>query len=239
MMCGSLFAKGPLPSKLELCREGSEAVLPPVAIVWPCPLSVDAYVDAGRGIEVPRPQCPSCDTPTGWWSGYWRHARHGGLCHRLFIPRVRCGRCQVSHALLPAFLLVGRLDVVETIGSVIEEVASGAVGVRPAARRVDVPHTTAREWWRRFRGRAERLAVAFAALAVDLGGAAVTPLRHLEGWALAAMAAAWDAAAGLPGWAALGWWRFVSAACGAMLIATNTNPLSMIVGKRRFIPPVP
>ncbi len=133
----------------------------------------------------------------------------------MFIPRVRCEACRVSHALLPAFLVLRRLDVVETIGSVLGEVACGAVGVRPAGGRVDVPHTTAREWWRRFRERADRLAVGFAALAVELGGAAITPLRHLEGWALAAMAAAWEAAGGLPGWAARGRWRFVSAACGA------------------------
>lgn len=160
------------------------------------------------------------------------------MCHKVFIPRVRCGACRVSHAVLPAFLLAGRLDVVETIGLVIGEVAR-VTGVRPAAGRVDVPHTTARDWWRRFSERAQRVAVAFAALSVELGGVAITPLRHLEGWALAAMAAAWEAAAVLPGWATLGAWRFVSAACGGMLIAANTDPLSLIVGKRRFIPPVP
>ena len=140
---------------------------------------------------------------------------------------------------MPEFVLAGRLDVVETVGSVIAEVAAGTVGVRPAAGRVDVPHSTARGWWRRFRAGAERFAVAFAALAVELGGSVVGPGRHLEGWALAAMAAAWEAAAGLPGWAPLGMWRFVSAACGAMLMATNTNPPWLMVGKRRFMPPMP
>lgn len=156
----------------------------------------------------------------------------------MFIPRVRCGACRVSHAFLPAFLLTGRLDVVEAVGAVIKEVAGGS-GVRPAGRRVDVPYTTARGWWRRFRERAERLGLAFAALAVELGGMAVRPVRHLEGWTLAAMAAAWQAGAGLPGWAVLGSWRFFSAVTGGRLIATNTNPLSMIVGRRRFMPPVP
>jgi hypothetical protein len=32
--------------------------------------------------------------------------------------RLRCARCGVSHALLPAFTLAWRLDVTETIGSV-------------------------------------------------------------------------------------------------------------------------
>jgi hypothetical protein len=117
-------------------------------------------------------------------------------------------------------LLVGRLDVVETVGVVIEEVAGGS-GVRPAARRVDVPYTTARGWWRRFGEGAERLGLAFAALAVELGGVAVRPVRRLEGWTLAAMAAAWQAGAGLPGWGVLGSWRFFSAVTGGRLIATN------------------
>lgn len=30
----------------------------PVAIVWPCPLAVDAYAAAGRDLGFPRPGCP-------------------------------------------------------------------------------------------------------------------------------------------------------------------------------------
>ncbi len=213
-------------------------VVPPVAMVWPCQLSVDAYAGLGRQVEAPRPDCPSCSAPMGWWSGYWRHLREGGSCRRLFIPRVRCRPCGASHAFLPAFLLLGRLDAVETVGAVIVEVAAGA-GVRPAARCVDVPYTTARGWWRRFRQRARRLAVALAAVAVELGGVTVRPEARLEGWALAAMTAAWQAAAGLPGWAGLGPWRFLGSVSGGRLISTNTNPLSIVIGKRRFMPPSP
>jgi len=43
-----------------------------VAIVWPCPLSVDAYVAAGRKVEFPRPGCPSCAGRMVFWSGYRR-----------------------------------------------------------------------------------------------------------------------------------------------------------------------
>lgn len=57
-----------------------------------------------------------------WWSGYRRHVRVDGVCHRIFVPRVRCGACEKTHALLPAFVLVGRLDVAETIGQVLDEV---------------------------------------------------------------------------------------------------------------------
>src|SRR5258707_14012767 len=46
-----------------------------MAIVWPCPLTVDAYADAGREVEVPRPDCPSCAGPVVFWSGYRRYVR--------------------------------------------------------------------------------------------------------------------------------------------------------------------
>jgi hypothetical protein len=141
--------------------------------------------------------------------------------------------------MLPAFVLVGRLDVVESIGAVIEEVGGGVSGVRPAAERVDVPHTTARGWWRRLGVSAARVAVAFAALAVELGGETVAAVRDPGVWAISAMAAAWRAALSLPGWAALGQWRFVSAVTGGRLLATNTDSPWLIVGSRRFMPPVP
>ena len=173
------------------------------------------------------------------WSGYWRFVREGGRCLRLFLPRVRCRACRVSHAVLPAFLLVGRLDVVETIATVIEVVAAGAEGVRPPAERLGVPHSTARGWCRRFKATAARVAVAFAAVAVELGGAAVAPAADAGLWALAAIGAAWMAALSLPGWAALGRWRFVSAVTGGRLVAANTDSPWLVIGRRRFMPPVP
>ena len=142
-----------------------------MAIVWPCPLAVDAYVAAGRDVGFPRPGCPSCAGPLVFWSGYRRYVRAAGRCRKIFVPRLRCARCGVSHALLPAFTLAWRLDVAETIGSVLAEVAGGGCGVRPAAERAGVPYETARGWVRRFRARGRELGVAFAALAVELGGA--------------------------------------------------------------------
>ncbi len=234
-----MFARDPSRCDWSLGREGSRAVLPPVSIVWPCSLSVDAYVSAGRAVVFPRPECPSCSTPMSLWSGYRRHVRQEGLCQRVFIPRVRCGSCEVTHAMLPAFLLVGRLDVVETVGAVLEGVAARRVGVRPAAEGVSVPHTTARGWCRRFRLRAPWTAVAFAALAVDLAGAVIAPVADLGGWALATIFAAWEAAMSLPGWLAVGAWRFVSAVSGGRLIAANTDSPWLVIGRRRFMPPVP
>src|SRR6266536_2366357 len=115
-----------IPSRL-VCDgrgKGSVAGLWPMAMVWPCPLTVDACVVAGREVEVARLGCPSCGGPMVLWPGYWRHVRAAGRCRRIFVPRERCGPCRVSHALLPAFVLAWRLDTAETAGAVIAEVVS-------------------------------------------------------------------------------------------------------------------
>ena len=210
-----------------------------MAIVWPCPLPVDAYVAAGRKVEVPRPACPSCAGPLVFWSGYWRHVRAAGRCRKMFVPRLRCASCRVSHALLPAFVLAWRLDVAETVGAVIGGVAGGGCGVRPAAARAGVPYTTARGWVRRFRARSLELGTGFAALAVELGGEAIRPAAEPGRFALAAVGAAFATAAGLPGWGQLGVWRFASSVSGGRLIAASTGSPFLMVGKRRFMPPVP
>jgi len=129
--------------------------------------------------------------------------------------------------------------VVESIGAVIEAVTLGPGGVRPAAAALDVPHTTARGWVRRFVAGAAGMSVGFAALAVELGGEVVTAIGDVCGYALAAIGAAFRAACALPGWGALGCWRFASAVSGGRVIVTNTNTPYLIVGRRRFMPPVP
>jgi hypothetical protein len=141
---------------------------------------------------------------------------------------------------VPAFVLVGRLDVADAVGEVVEQVVVGAGGVRPAARRLDVPHTTARGWVRRFGARARQLAVAFWALAIELGADVVAaPVLDAARQALAAIGAAFEVVCSLPGWASLGRWRFTSAVSGGRVIATNTNTPYLVVGRRRFMPPVP
>jgi hypothetical protein len=174
-----------------------------------------------------------------FWSGYRRHVREAGRCQKIFVPRLRCGGCGVTHALLPAFVLAWRLDVAETVGMVLMEVAGGGCGVRAAAARAGVPHTTARGWVRRFRARAGELGSGFAALAVELGGQAIRPAADVGRFALGAIGAAFGAAAGLPGWLALGVWRFASSVSGGRLIAANAGSPFLVVGKRRFMPPVP
>ena len=210
-----------------------------MAIVWPCPLSVDAYVGAGREIEVPRPACPDCSGSMTKWSGYSRFVREAGRCRAIFVPRARCAPCAKTHALLPAFVVVGRLDVAASIGSAIEEVTGHRSGVRPVARTLGVPHTTARGWLRRFSARARELAVAFAALSVELGAVAPATTGASDVDALFALRSAFEQASGLPGWLALGLWRFASAICGRRLLSTNTDSPYLVFGRRRFMPPVP
>jgi hypothetical protein len=131
-----------------------------------------------------------------------------------------------------------RLDSAETIGEALETVRKDGTGVRPAARCLGVPHTTARGWVRGFERRTRSLALSFAALAVELGGEALTPVAEPWSAALAAIRSAWRAACALPGWLAVHPWHFASSVCGGTLVATNTNSPYLVVGKRRFMPPV-
>jgi hypothetical protein len=139
--------------------------------------------------------------------------------------------------LLPAFVLARRLDAAEPVGAVIEQVAGGGCGVRVAAAAAGVPHTTARGWVRRFAGRAGELAVSFSALAVELGAEVVRLLPDRLRSAVVAIGAAFMAAAGLPGWAVLGRWRFACAVTGGSLLAANASSPFLIIGTRRFMPP--
>jgi len=212
-----------------------------MAIVWACALSVDEYVAAGRDVVVPRPDCPACATAMAFWSGYERAVRHNGPALRLWVRRARCGKCRASHALVPSFCLLGRLDAVEVIGPAVAAVVVEGRGVRPVAAEADVPHTTARDWVRRFGRRAEMLNAAFAALVVELAGSAPSlPMSGTTaGHALAVMRAAFVAVRSRAGPALSSLWRFVAAVTGGRLLTTNTNPLSIILGRRRLIPPVP
>lgn len=158
---------------------------------------------------------------------------------RLWVRRAQCGRCGTGHALVPSFCLVGRLDGVEVIGEVLDAVVGDGQGVRPAAAGVDVPYTTARDWVRRFGRRAGMLAAAFAAVVVELSGWAPTLPAEPAGGALAAIGCAFNAALARAGPARARLWRFAALVTGGKLLVANSDPLSIVVGRRRFIPPVP
>ena len=192
-----------------------------MAMVWPCRLSVDEYAAAGRDVAVPRVSCPVCRGAMTFRSGYWRKADRDRLV--IFVRRGQCRPCGRSHALLPAFCLVGRLDSVEVIGAVLARVVAGA-GVRPAAAEAGVPHTTARDWRRRHRARAPALAVGLAGLMVTWGG---PPLRLSADPELAAVEAAgacWAAARRRFGERTPPVWRLWSLVTGGAALGTAMDP---------------
>jgi hypothetical protein len=212
-----------------------------MAIVWPCPLSVDEYLAEGRDVAVPRPDCPGCAGPMSFWSGYERSVRCGGPCLKLWVRRARCAPCRASHALVPSFCLVGRLDVVEVIGEILATVVGEGVGVRPVAARLDVPHTTARDWVRRFARRAAMLAAGFSAVVVEVSGLAPVLTLGAEpaGRALGAIHSAFAAVGSRAGPSLPGLWPFAALVTGGGLLGANSDPLWFIIGRRRLIPPVP
>ena len=214
-------------------------MLLPVSIVFPCALSIESYASAGADVEVPRPDCPDCSAPTTFWWGYWRYVREPGRCRKVFVRRVACKACGATHAVLPSFLLSRRRDAAPVIGAAIEQVAECRGGARPAARAAGVPHTTARSWLRRFRHRAGAIAIAFAASAVELGGEVLVPSGEAMAAAVTAIRVAFSSACAMPGWAGTEPWCFVSAASGGELLATNTISPFYMLGRRRFMPPVP
>jgi hypothetical protein len=193
-----------------------------VSIVFACPLSVDAYAEAGRDIEVPRPDCPTCSQVMGFWGFYEREVRIGQVV-KLLVRRVRCVGCRTSHAMLPDFVHHGRLDGIEAIGRGIQAMADG-VGARSAAAVTGVPHTTVRDWWRRLISRAPMLTTGYWASCVALGD--LVP-RVVAAGSLAVLSAAITAAVaaarrrlGAHGSS----WRIANRIIGGHLISTNTDP---------------
>ncbi len=195
-----------------------------MAIVWPTELDVDAYAAAGRSVAVPRATCPACRVPLGFWGWYERDVRLSEeVIHRLLVRRGRCGSCRITHALLPGFVTVGRLDSVEVIGPAVRAMCEGE-GMRKAADRLGLKHTTVRDWRRRFARRAGLLAIGFCRFVVAVGDLAPRLRGGAEADALAAIDAAWATARRRFGAGIAPLWRFANAVVGGQLLTTNTDP---------------
>jgi transposase-like protein len=213
-----------------------EIVPPAVTIVWACRQGVDAYAAAGRGVQVPRPRCPGCRRSMIFWSGYWRFTRTEA--RRCWVKRARCTGCGVSHALLPSFALVRRLDEVRVVGQALAGVVSGR-GMRPLARELEVPYETLRGWRRRYRTRSPTLAAGFAALTVALGGTGPELSGEPERAGLEALGAAWWQARRRFGEAVPAVFEFASLVSGGELLGTTTSPPWAGLGRTALMPPVP
>jgi hypothetical protein len=212
-------------------------VLPPLAIVWRCPLAVEQYANDGKEVATPRPCCPDCEMPLRFRSGYWRHVRSGGgTGRRVWIRRTQCTACRRSHALLPSFLLQHRLDVVDDIGAVVEAVVEADALTGAAAEAADVPYTTARDRLRRLRARAPTLAAGLVAVAVAVGAEAGVAALPVD--AARRVLGALRLLAGAVG-SSLSSWALACLVTGGTLLGTTTDPPWTSPGGRRVMPPVP
>jgi len=127
--------------------------------------------------------------------------------------------------LLPGFVTWGRLDVVEVIGPALEAMCEQGVGTQRTADRLDLSHTTVRDWRRRFARRAELLSVGFCRFCVAVGDLAPRLSGRPEEVAVAAARAAWVAARRRFGEVVGGLWRLANTVVGGDLLSTNMDPL--------------
>ncbi len=205
---------------------------PPVAIIWRYPASVSIYGAAGRQIEVPPQRCPTCQRRLIGWGGYWRWVRAPLVVERIWIRRGRCGACRRSHALLPDLVLRRRLDVVTVIGTAVVLKIMDGLGLRPIAEQLDVPHTTVRTWWQRFRTRSSLLLSTCTRLAVALDGTPVAVHGVGERAAVEVLGLAWRRAHTRFGERSGGSrWAFWSRISGGLALGTHTtSPWAAVPG---------
>ena len=149
-----------------------------MAIVWPCTLSVDAYAAAGREVEVPRAHLPVVSRSDDVLVGLLAvRAPRGASPQDLGRPGlVRALRRHPRPAPGVRGAEPPRLD--RDHRSRPRERGRARAGCVRSAGRLGLPHTTVRGWVRSFVAGAAALAQSFAALAVELGGEALTPLAE-------------------------------------------------------------
>ncbi len=206
-----------------------------MVIIWLYPSSPSSYVSAGQQVVVPSQRCPTYQRWLGGWGGYWRWLRAPLLVERIWIRRARCAACQRSHALLPDLLLTRRLDAVSVIGTAMVLKVANGLGLRPIAAQLDVPHTTLRTWWQRFRVRSPTLLARCTSLAVSLDGTPVDVDPHAVGTraALDVLQLSWQRARTRFGQriGGGGVWSFWSWISGGQALGTHTtSPWAARVG---------
>jgi hypothetical protein len=216
-------AKSP-PSHGPAKRAREGGIRTPMAIIWPCPLTPSSYAAAGPKIQVPPQLCPGCRRRLTGWGGYWRWVRAAPDSEpRIWIRRGRCPRCRRTHALLPSFLFVHRLDAASVIGSGLELAADGR-GARRVARELALPHTTVRDWWRRLCARAPMLLASALALATSLDPAPVDLTGDGAPAVVEAVASAWQRAERRLAGRLPDRWSFWSVMSGGLALAPHTVP---------------
>jgi hypothetical protein len=167
--------------------------------------------------------CPGC----GGRLARWGHARKRtvfgpGRKGREVVPRrSRCTVCRVTHVLLPARLLLRRMDEAPVIGAALAAAARGQ-GHRRVAAALEIPVDTVRGWLCRAAGRAGQVREVFTQVAgaVSVDPVPLEPAGSLLADALVAVAAAAVAAAGRwPRLLAVSPWEIASAVTNGTLLA--------------------
>jgi hypothetical protein len=205
-----------------------------MAIIWPCPLTPSTYAAAGRDIAVPAQRCPQCGRTLWGWGGYWRWVRperehrpeeRPEDCLPVWVRRGRCASCGRTHALTPSFLFQRRLDAATVVGAALAQTAQGS-GARAVAEQLAVPHSTARDWWRRVRARAPALLAELLALATGLDPAPVQVRADGVAGIIQALESAWQRAHGRLGGHTPGQWELWSLVSGGLALGANRSPPS-------------
>lgn len=124
-------------------------------------------------------------------------------------------------------MLQRRLDVVDVIGRALVTKLTSRLGLRPIAEQLDVPHTTVRAWWQRFRVRSPKLLAHCTALAVAMDGTLVNlPVgASSERAALDVLGITWRRAATRFGERIGSPWSFWSRISGGQALGTHTTSL--------------
>jgi hypothetical protein len=142
---------------------------------------------------------------------------------RLRPRRGRCHEqsCRATHVLLPDVCLARRRYGSEVIGEAL--LSAGREGYRRAGERLAVPGETVRDWRRRFRARAELIALHFLRWARALDSSLDPPIGHGSQVAetLEAIGVCTRVASLLLGRRAA--WSWVSALTAGGLLAINTS----------------
>jgi hypothetical protein len=167
--------------------------------------------------------CPGCGGRLARWGYARERAVFGpGREGREVRPRrSRCTVCRVTHVLLPARLLLRRMDEAPVIGAALASAARGR-GYRRVAAELGVPADTVRGWLRRATGRAGLVREVFTkvAAAVSADPVPLEPAGSPLADALVAVAAAAAAAAGRwPRLLAVSPWEVAAAVTDATLLA--------------------
>ena len=214
-------------------EKGSEAVT--VAMVWPCPLAVDAY--AAPAVTSGSPARPARRVPGRWCSGRILSGLYPGraAAEDLYVPG--CGARRAGRTIAAASIAGLAAGYSSHQLGARREVASGDRGP-PGSGKGAVSYLTSPRL-----GAPLRQAPGTRGGVRGAGGGAGRSTGRAAGRGGPVRAdrdrRRVHRAAEPAGWHRLGAWRFTSAVTGGRLIAANTVSPWYVVGRRRFMPPIP